>query len=131
LLSIIFLIGFPAALLCTFIFKEWFIKFITNQFPKMLPFQDCLLYSRYGFYCPYCGGTRSVLSLLRGDIISSLRYNIIPSFLFILVIGFYVESAARIFGKKLIIVPRRLSFVVVVIAFFVVYFVLRNYIKTF
>lgn len=72
-----------------------------------------------------------MLSLLRGDIISSLRYNIIPSFLFILVIGFYVESAARIFGKKLIIVPRRLSFVVVVIAFFVVYFVLRNYIKTF
>ena len=72
-----------------------------------------------------------MLSLLRGDILSSLRYNLIPSFAFILTGGFYIENAAKVFGKKLTVIPRRVSFVIFWGVFFIVYFVLRNYIKFF
>lgn len=32
----------------------------------------CTLYTWTGFYCPGCGGTRSVFALLRGDILRSV-----------------------------------------------------------
>lgn len=35
----------------------------------------CMVNSLLGIYCPGCGGTRAVVSLLHGDILSSLRYH--------------------------------------------------------
>ena len=35
----------------------------------------CVFYSMTGFYCPGCGGTRSVYALLHGNIIKSLYYH--------------------------------------------------------
>ena len=36
---------------------------------------DCAFLSITGLYCPGCGGTRAVKSLLRGDIIRSFMYH--------------------------------------------------------
>ncbi|MBQ3040390.1 MAG: DUF2752 domain-containing protein [Clostridia bacterium] len=40
----------------------------------------CTLVEKLHLYCPGCGGTRALYSLLRLDIISSLRYNIAVPF---------------------------------------------------
>lgn len=40
---------------------------------QLLP--PCIFRSLYGLYCPGCGGTRAVLELFRGHVISSLWYH--------------------------------------------------------
>ena len=35
----------------------------------------CLTHDLFHLYCPLCGGTRSVLALLRLDIVSALKFN--------------------------------------------------------
>lgn len=38
-------------------------------------FPPCMLHVLTGFYCPGCGGTRAVIALFRGDLLSSFRYH--------------------------------------------------------
>ncbi len=42
---------------------------------------DCPMHMIFGLYCPLCGGTRALGSLLRGDILNSFIYNpaVLPS----------------------------------------------------
>lgn len=40
-----------------------------------LPIFNCVSYKFFHLYCPLCGGTRAILSLLRFDIVSALKYN--------------------------------------------------------
>lgn len=35
----------------------------------------CLIHSLFGWYCPGCGGTRAVMSLMKGEILQSIIYN--------------------------------------------------------
>ncbi|MBO5476699.1 MAG: DUF2752 domain-containing protein [Clostridia bacterium] len=35
----------------------------------------CIIYEITGFYCPGCGITRAILSLVKGDIYQAFRYN--------------------------------------------------------
>lgn len=44
---------------------------------RLLGMTGCAFYDFTGLYCPGCGGTRALESLLRLDIISSLKYNAI------------------------------------------------------
>ncbi len=41
---------------------------------------ECVFHRTTGFLCPGCGGSRAVLSLIRLDIISALKYNIAVPF---------------------------------------------------
>ena len=119
--EIIFLIGFPLLILLGLIFRDSIIPWVHGA-------PGCFLNQNYGLYCPSCGGTRSVVSLLHGDIISSLRYNILPFILLSVIIGFYCETLAGVFGKKIVVVPRRVSLLVIVILVFYAYALLRNFI---
>lgn len=38
-------------------------------------FPPCAFFTRTGLYCPGCGGTRALKSLLRGDIIRAFLYH--------------------------------------------------------
>lgn len=43
------------------------------DFSDFLP--GCYIYGRYHIYCPGCGGTRAVRSLLGGDFVQSFLYH--------------------------------------------------------
>ena len=47
----------------------------------------CQTHSLFGIYCPLCGGTRALGSLMAGDILSAIKYNVglvlaIPCFIY-------------------------------------------------
>jgi len=123
LFLLFFLIGFPIILLCFFVFNNIIIHWV-----QMLHLPACVFYKRFSLYCPSCGNTRSVLSLLRGDVFASLKYNITPVFFLILTTAFYIEALIYVIAKKKIdIVPRRISLLVEVLISFAVYFIVRNF----
>lgn len=57
--------------------------------PSFLP--QCWLYAATGLWCPGCGGTRAVHSLLHGDVAAAFSYN--P--LFMVALPFMLAFAAR------------------------------------
>ena len=91
-------------------------------------FPPCFFYSIYHLYCPSCGNTRSVTALLQGDILTSLRFNIVPVLSIILLTLAYIELVTYSFGKHIRILPRKLAFYMVGIALLVLYFIIRNFI---
>jgi len=74
--------------------------------------QPCPIYSLTGYYCPGCGATRMCLSLLRGDIISAVRYN---PFLLVTFVFWGVVSVFAFIGRPGIFRKKRF----LLIAFFV------------
>ena len=56
---------------------EWFIKAVTSYIDAGMP---CVFHLYSGYYCPGCGGTRSVIALLHGDITRSFIYHPLPLF---------------------------------------------------
>lgn len=88
----------------------------------------CPLYTVFEIYCPACGNTRSLNALLGGDILASLRHNLTIPFLALLAVAFLVELGFRAFGKKVTLVPRKYAFLYGCIGFFLVYYIVRNFI---
>jgi hypothetical protein len=76
--------------------------------------------------CPGCGNTRSVIRLLSGDILGSLKANITPIFLLMFFTLFCIEILVNNCGKKLSLIPRSKLFYIPLLVLFSVYFVLRN-----
>lgn len=116
---------FPFFLIITiYIFNDFFI-YLKNFLPQ------CMLRKISGFYCPGCGNTRSVIALLKGDILTSLRYNITPIFLGILILLAYFEQVSLLFDKKIKLIPRSIVFWVLTTILLVSYFIFRNFIPYF
>lgn len=111
----------PVAAIIMFLIRDQIIA-LSAHFPK------CVFYSIFNLYCPSCGNTRSVIALLNGDILSSLRYNVsIIVFLLFAILG-YIELATLSFGKHIRLLPRRLSFYICLIILMVIYWIVRNFI---
>ena len=51
-----------------------------------LQIQECQFLKYTGLYCPWCGGTRAVMALLKGNLIESLYYHTIV--IYVVLIGF-------------------------------------------
>lgn len=90
--------------------------------------QPCRIYTYTGYYCPGCGNTRSVIALLHGDILLSLRENILIIFSLVLFILFYLECIFTIIKKPKKLIPRKFSIWLCVMLFFFAYFIARNFI---
>jgi hypothetical protein len=95
------------------------------QLLLLLP--SCPFYQLLDLYCPACGNTRSVTALLRGDLLSSLRFNIVPILLITMGCLAYIELATFSFGKHLRLLPRTLRFYLTMIVILLVYMILRNF----
>jgi hypothetical protein len=72
-----------------------------------------------------------VEALLRGDILTSLRFNPIVIFSVLLGMAFYTELIFSIFNKNIKIVPRSMVFLWVMVGLFSVFYVVRHFIPFF
>ena len=62
---------------------------------------SCPIYTHLGIYCPACGGTRAVISLLNIDLLSSIIFNPIVIYtLFFSTLYIITELINIIFHKK-------------------------------
>ncbi|MBQ8297838.1 MAG: DUF2752 domain-containing protein [Ruminococcus sp.] len=113
----------PPLVLLLFFQRKQLIK-LTDFFP------ECYFYKLTGYLCPACGNTRSITSLLNGQILLSLGYNITPFIIVILLTAFYIELAAHAFGRKISIIPRRYSFLALLLLFISIYYAARNFIPS-
>ena len=57
----------------------------------------CLFHTVTGLYCPGCGGTRAVRTLLKGDYRMSVQYH--PLVLYTVFV-FFIEILLRMISKK-------------------------------
>ena len=93
--------------------------------PNKSFFPQCIFYNLTGFYCPGCGVQRSFHSLLHGNFIAAIDYNILFVFLlpFILYFLFYfIINGKR--SKALFIYNKKFSYFMLVV--FLSFWVLRN-----
>lgn len=93
---------------------------------KLFPLGECALVDLCGLYCPACGGTRALASLLRFDVLSSIKYNPI---VFVFAVGFLLYELFMI--KHLIKGDERGMFfgtrpLYIFLTLWGVYFVARN-----
>lgn len=114
-------ISIPLIGIILFVYKD-IITELLFHLPK------CLFYTTYHLYCPACGNTRSIYSLMNGDIASALRYNITPVVLLLLLLCGYIELAAFSFNKRILLLPRKSGFYLTMSIIMVFYLLLRNFI---
>lgn len=62
----------------------------------------CILHSLTGYYCPGCGGTRAVLSLMHGDLLRSFLYHPFVPYAAVICGWFMLsQSIERISGHRI------------------------------
>lgn len=97
------------------------------QLMRQVGLAGCSFYELTHLYCPGCGGTRAFESLLRFDIVSSLKYNAVVLTGILLFIGYdirlfvaaYLEDDEYLLNNKFI--P-----LLVYVIFIVANFIIRN-----
>lgn len=57
----------PAGIFLRYVALRWIIP--------ILPDSECVIHSLFGIYCPGCGGTRAVITLLHGQFLKSAWYH--------------------------------------------------------
>ena len=89
---------------------------------------ECYFHKATLLWCPGCGNTRSVLALLHGHLWLAIRNNPTMPFLGLLLVLLYAENAAALGGREIRLLPRKQLFWWIVIAAFVVFYVVRNFV---
>lgn len=119
----VFLLGvIPFLSLFGFIALKFHAHKIVSSFPT------CMIHKYTGLYCPACGNTRSVLSLLDGNLFLSLRYNITPFTIGLLLIILYIEATFYALGHPLKILPRSNRFWFIILTIILLYYLVRNFV---
>lgn len=84
----------------------------------------CPIHEFTGYYCPGCGITRLLFSLIKLDIYQAFRYNPLVFILFIISIFYFIIKAILKKFNKNIIVPEFIWYILIIIV--IVYGILRN-----
>lgn len=102
--------------------------FVAVFVAKNITLPQCLTYKYFEIYCPGCGMTRSVIALLHGDILLSLRDNALIIFGILLLFALYLELVFKVFGKRLRFPIHSNKFIIGTLIMMGVYSVLRNFV---
>lgn len=90
-------------------------------------FSGCVLHDILHLYCPLCGGTRAMVALCQGQLLTSLLCNPVTAYLAVGFIVFDVIAAARIVRHSplpLVRIPK--WYVIGAIALAALVFIIRN-----
>ncbi len=96
----------------------------TGLLSKYVP--GCALHDFLHLYCPMCGGTRALASLLRLDLLAALKQNAFAVLLFGTVLVFYVIAWIRLLRGEVRLWRVPDWFWIVGVAVMVLFGVLRN-----
>lgn len=87
----------------------------------------CAFASSLFMYCPGCGGTRAVYSLLHLDFLSALKYNIIVPLMLVLYIYFNISAIISLKkGDDTLFTKSRLIPIYIFVGAIIVNFIVRN-----
>ena len=86
----------------------------------------CPFHALTGFYCPGCGGTRSMTALLHGHLLLALHENPAVPALLLMALLFYAERLAAFFGKTIRLLPRQNTFWIAAGCLHLLWAILRN-----
>lgn len=99
---------------------------------KIAPYwPPCLLWITTGFYCPFCGMTRSLRALLKLRPLTALRCN--PLLPLVIFTGFLrlLELLLAQTGRQKKIIPRSKPFWLTVSGMILCFLILRNWVPCF
>ena len=108
------------SLIFILILAAMFLRFTADFWTGILP--ECYFLRTTGYYCPGCGGTRAVISILNGRFIKAFMYNPGVVSLALIIVLAILE---KITDKK--ILPEKLVFWVVFIIILFSFYILRNF----
>ena len=87
----------------------------------------CVLYDLAGLYCPGCGGTRSVISLMHFDVVRSFLYHPVVPYTAVVVGLFVITHTLNIFTKgKVKAMKFRPIYLYIMLAIIVLQFIIKN-----
>lgn len=119
-----------------FLFETWLIIttcflwiFIVKNNIKPTEFSNRICYAYYhGYFCPGCGGTRAIESLLYGHIVQSILYHPIIIYVFSIFIISYVSYIIYFItrGNKLVF-QIKIIHIMYGIIIIMLWFLIRNY----
>ena len=84
-----------------FIFAFLYFKFLY----KYISIPECPIHKYLGFFCPACGCTRALISLINLDLIQSFLYNPIILYTFFITSLFLIIEFINIFLNKNLTLP--------------------------
>lgn len=89
----------------------------------------CPFHQLTGLYCPGCGGTRSALSLLHGHPLTSIRYNPIVIYGFVIYIWYMISNTIELLSnhRMKIGMKYRDSYFWFGLAIIIFYWIMRNF----
>lgn len=86
---------------------------------------ECPIHTLFHLYCPGCGGTRMILSLLHFDFYQAFRWN--PLLFILLFIGLiYLIFMGIVYKKKKVFVLPSMKVWIILIIILILYMILRN-----
>ena len=112
---------------CGIILVYFLFRFVFHiDFIRFLP--PCALYTATGFYCPGCGGTRAVLALFRGEIMTSLWYHPVVLYAFVVAAWFMItQTIERVSaGKRKVAMHFRMIYAWILLVLLALNFVWKN-----
>lgn len=108
---------------------ERMIDFVKRLFGLGLP---CMFHTITGLYCPGCGGTRAVKSLLQGDLRMSVQYHPLILYIAAVAIAEVISLAiSRIFHRPELYIRRYSTAVFVGAGIVVLNWLFKNYMLMF
>lgn len=82
-------------------------KWLLPMFMKTT--MPCVMHTLTGLYCPGCGGTRAVLSLLHGHFLESFFYHPVVMYTVVVFAWYYVSNTIEYISKGKIPIAMKLK----------------------
>lgn len=110
-----------------FIISAYTLRFFYMKYIASLNI-PCFVHLITGYWCPGCGGTRSMNELSKGHIIKSLHYNPISVVLLINFILIYIQLIFNTHNIKKRVLPENDMYIVILVIAMLFYYLIRNFI---